>query len=46
MFGLTSFISIAAIIKYNVVLTSFLIVALIFSLITYIISVILAEVIK
>ena len=46
MFGLTSFISIAAIIKYNVVLTSFLIIALIFSLITYIISVILATVIK
>ncbi|OOM14442.1 hypothetical protein CLOSAC_13220 [Clostridium saccharobutylicum] len=46
MFGLTNYISISAIIKYNVVLTGFLLVALIFSLITYIISEILASIIK
>lgn len=46
MLGLTSLLSLSTIIKYNMVLTSFLIVALIFSLITYIISEILATVIK
>ena len=38
MFGLTNYISMAGIIKYNVVLTGFLIVALLFSIITYILS--------
>jgi hypothetical protein len=38
MFGLTSYISIVSLIKYNVALTGFLIVALLFSTITYIIS--------
>lgn len=38
MFGLTNYISIVDIIKYNVVLTGFLIVALLFSIITYILS--------
>lgn len=46
MFGLTNYISIVDIIKYNVVLTGFLIVALIFSIITYILSGILALLIK
>lgn len=41
MFGLTNYISLVDIIKYNVVLTGFLIVALIFSMITYILSEIL-----
>lgn len=46
MFGLTNYISIVDVIKYNVVLTGFLIVALIFSMITYILSGILALLIK
>lgn len=36
--GLTNYISILSVIKYNIVLTGFLIVALLFSLITYIFS--------
>lgn len=46
MFGLTNYISIVSIIKYNVVLTGFLIVALLFSIITYILSEIFALLIK
>lgn len=38
MFGLTNYISMVEIIKYNVAITSFLVVALIFSMITYILS--------
>lgn len=45
MFGLTNYISMVSIIKYNVVLTGFLIVALLFSIITFIISRIVAAVI-
>lgn len=46
MIGFTNFISASSIIKYNVVLIGFLIVALLFSIITYIISAILALLIK
>jgi ABC-type anion transport system duplicated permease subunit len=46
MFGLTNYISIVSIIKYNVVLIGFLIVALLFSLIIYILSEILVLLIK
>lgn len=46
MFGFTNFISVADIVKYNVVLTGFLLVALIFSMITYIISGVSALLIK
>jgi hypothetical protein len=38
MFGLTNYISMSSMIKYNVVLTSFLIVALLFSIITNVLS--------
>lgn len=44
--GLTKYISMADIIRYNVMLTDFLLVALIFSLITYVISEIIASLIR
>ncbi len=46
MFGFTKYISMTDIIRYNVMLTGFLIVALLFSLITYIISKALALLVK
>lgn len=46
MFGFTNFIEMADIIKYNVILSGFLVIALIFSVITYILSKILTLLIK